>query len=103
LSWWKVKVDDPRDIGEALAAFFGQQGHTAESVSALKETSLIHDILVRACAPVRHCFSVAKQADGEAAPWRLLAKQRRESVPRDVRRRHLVHRQAAVSLPVYRP
>jgi hypothetical protein len=98
LSWWKVKVDDPRDIGEALTALFGEQGNTTESVFSLKETSLIHDILVRACAPVRHRLSFAEQTDGKAAPWRLLAKQRREAAPRDVRRRHLVDRQTAVFL-----
>lgn len=91
-------MDDPRDIGEALTALFGQQGHTTESVSALKEASLIHDILVRACAPVRHRLSFAKQTDSEAAPWRLLAKQRCEAAPRDVRRRHLVDRQTTVFL-----
>jgi hypothetical protein len=74
LSWWKVKVNDPRDVREALTAFFGQQGHPAESVSALKEASLVHDILVRLCAPVRHRLSLAKQTDGEPAPWRLVAK-----------------------------
>jgi hypothetical protein len=73
LSWWKVKVDDPRDIGEALTALFGEQGNTTESVFSLKETSLIHDILVRASAPVRHRLSFAEQTDGEAASWRLLA------------------------------
>ena len=71
--WWKVKVDEPGHIGEALTALFREQGDPAESVFPLEETSLIHDILVRACAPVRHRLSFAEQTDGEAASWRLLA------------------------------